>query len=77
MPDVDRHHHDGGDGNYTFSNLNAGTYSVRVVAPLPAGVAPTYDLDGVGTANVASFTLDRGPGPHGRRLRLPRHRLGG
>ena len=39
-----------GDGNYTFGNLDAGTYTVRVVASrLPAGVAPTYDLDGVGT----------------------------
>jgi len=47
-----------GDGNYTFANLNAGSYSVRVVPP--AGTAPTYDLDGVGTANIASFTLTAG-----------------
>ncbi|HEY0514519.1 MAG TPA: SdrD B-like domain-containing protein [Thermoanaerobaculia bacterium] len=47
-----------GDGNYSFSNLNAGTYTVRVVAAsLPAGLAPTYDLDGVATPNVATFTL--------------------
>src|SRR6185312_8068303 len=50
-----------GDGNYTFSNLAGGNYSVRVVAAtLPAGLAPTYDLDGVGTPNIASFTLAAG-----------------
>jgi protocatechuate 3,4-dioxygenase beta subunit len=50
-----------GDGNYTFSNLTAGTYSVRVVAAtLPAGLAPTYDLDGIGTPNIASFSLAGG-----------------
>ncbi|MEA2602424.1 MAG: large repetitive protein [Acidobacteriota bacterium] len=50
-----------GDGNYTFSNLTAGTYSVRVVAAtLPAGVAPSYDLDGIGTPNIASFSLAGG-----------------
>ncbi|HKI01254.1 MAG TPA: SdrD B-like domain-containing protein [Thermoanaerobaculia bacterium] len=47
-----------GDGNYTFNNLNAGSYSVRVTPP--AGTAPTYDLDGIGTANVASFSLTAG-----------------
>ncbi len=47
-----------GDGNYTFTGLLAGNYSVRVTAP--AGTAPTYDLDGVGTANIASFTLTAG-----------------
>ncbi len=50
-----------GDGNYTFSNLGAGTYTVKIVAAtLPAGVAPTYDLDGVATANTATFTLAAG-----------------
>ena len=50
-----------GDGNYTFGNLAAGSYSVRVVtSTLPAGVAPTFDLDGVATANFASFTLAAG-----------------
>ncbi|MBW8873571.1 MAG: carboxypeptidase regulatory-like domain-containing protein [Acidobacteria bacterium] len=50
-----------GDGNYTFSNLTAGTYSVRVVAAtLPAGLAPTYDLDGIATPNIASFSLAGG-----------------
>jgi hypothetical protein len=50
-----------GDGNYTFGTLAAGTYTVRIVAStLPAGVAPTYDLDGVGTANIATFDLATG-----------------
>src|SRR6185295_12003835 len=50
-----------GDGNYTFSNLNAGNYSVRVVAAtLPAGLAQTFDLDGTGTANIAAFSLAAG-----------------
>src|ERR1700712_432427 len=47
-----------GDGNYTFSNLAAGNYSVRVTPP--AGFAETYDLDGIATANVASFSLAAG-----------------
>ena len=50
-----------GDGNYTFNNLAAGTYTVKVVASsLPAGVAETYDLDGVASANQATFTLNAG-----------------
>ena len=50
-----------GDGNYTFDNLAAGTYTVKVVASsLPAGVAETYDLDGVASANQATFTLAAG-----------------
>ena len=70
-----------GDGNYTFGNLVAGNYSVRVVAAtLPAGLAQTYDLDGLGTAHVASFSLNasrtdvdfgyRGTGSLGDRLWL-------
>ena len=50
-----------GNGNYTFGNLTGGTYSVRVVATsLPGGLAPTYDLDGIATAHIATFTLAAG-----------------
>jgi len=50
-----------GDGNYSFTNLTAGTYSVRVVSStLPAGFVPTYDLDGTGTPHIATFTLGAG-----------------
>lgn len=51
----------GGDGNYTFANLTGGTYTVRVeAATLPAGLAPTFDLDGTGTANTAVVALAAG-----------------
>jgi hypothetical protein len=50
-----------GNGNYSFTNLNAGTYTVRVVSStLPAGAAQTYDLDGTGTAHAATITLPNG-----------------
>src|SRR5439155_642936 len=50
-----------GDGNYSFTNLTGGSYTVRIVAStLPAGTAPTYDLDGIATANQASFALAAG-----------------
>ncbi len=50
-----------GDGNYTFRNLLAGTYTVRVnSSTLPSGVTPTYDLDGTGSANTAAVTLTGG-----------------
>lgn len=42
-------------GKYHFTGLAAGTYSVEVEVPT-TGV-PTYDLDGTGTANRASFSL--------------------
>jgi phosphotransferase system IIB component len=50
------------NGIYTFANLAAGSYTVRVVAStLPAGgLAPTYDLDGTGTAHTAAVTLAAG-----------------
>jgi protocatechuate 3,4-dioxygenase beta subunit len=48
-------------GLYGFSNLLAGTYTVRVVSTtLPGGLAQTYDLDGTGTANTATLTLATG-----------------
>jgi hypothetical protein len=50
-----------GDGNYTFPNLLAGTYKVRVVSStLPAGFVQTYDLDGTGTAHVATAAVNGG-----------------
>ncbi|MEP7013746.1 MAG: SdrD B-like domain-containing protein, partial [Acidobacteriota bacterium] len=50
-----------GNGNYTFTNLAAGSYSVRVeTSTLPAGLAPTYDLDGTGTPNIAAAPLTGG-----------------
>src|SRR5205823_2310309 len=51
----------GGECNYKFSHVVGGTYSVRIVpTTLPAGVGPTYDLDGIATANIATFTLNAG-----------------
>ncbi|HEX3530837.1 MAG TPA: SdrD B-like domain-containing protein [Thermoanaerobaculia bacterium] len=51
----------GGDGNYSFNNLPAGTFTVTVDATtLPAGTVPTFDLDGTGTANAATVSLAAG-----------------
>jgi uncharacterized repeat protein (TIGR01451 family) len=49
----------GADGLYLFGGLPAGTYTVCVDAStLPAGLnMPTYDLDGISTAHMATFTL--------------------
>ncbi|MCC6612838.1 MAG: isopeptide-forming domain-containing fimbrial protein [Anaerolineae bacterium] len=52
----------GADGAYNFANLppSDGTgYAVTVTTP-PAGTAPTYDLDGTGTAHTAVATLTAG-----------------
>ena len=50
-----------GNGDYSFGNLAAGNYSVRIVtSTLPAGVTPTFDLDGTGTANIAAVSLTTG-----------------
>ncbi|HYG62228.1 MAG TPA: SdrD B-like domain-containing protein, partial [Thermoanaerobaculia bacterium] len=50
-----------GNGNYSFTNLPAGTYSVRVVSStLPANFIQTYDLDGTGTAHTAAVALAAG-----------------
>ena len=47
-----------GDGNYSFTDLAAGTYTVRIVAAsLPAGVVQTYDVDGTATGHQATVTL--------------------
>ena len=66
-----------GDGNYTFANLIAGTYTVRVVAStLPAGrgARPTTSTASA-TPTPPRVTLAAGAEPDRRRLRLPRHRL--
>jgi hypothetical protein len=50
-----------GDGTYTFPNLLAGTYKVRVVtSTLMSGAAQTYDLDGIGTAHLATAAVAAG-----------------
>ncbi|MEN6645467.1 MAG: SdrD B-like domain-containing protein [Armatimonadia bacterium] len=49
------------NGLYTFGDLLAGTYKVQVdAATLPPRVTQTYDLDGIGTANIATATLALG-----------------
>jgi len=46
------------NGYYIIRGLVNGDYRMRVDAStLPAGAVPTYDLDGIGTANLADFTL--------------------
>jgi SdrD B-like domain len=50
-----------GDGTYTFTNLAAATYKVRVVSStVPSGYSQTYDLDGVATAHIATVVLAAG-----------------
>ncbi|MGD9613293.1 MAG: SdrD B-like domain-containing protein, partial [Kiritimatiellia bacterium] len=47
-----------GNGLYGIGGLVPGTYSVVVDAStLPAGVTPTYDLDGIGTPHQASVEI--------------------
>ena len=49
------------NGNYSFSNLNAGTYTVRIdPLSVPSGLSPTFDLDGIGTPHVAEAVLASG-----------------
>ncbi len=43
------------NGQYLFTGLSAGTYVVKVTPP--ASYTPTYDLDGIGTANQATVTI--------------------
>ena len=43
-------------GYYRFRGLAAGTYTVTVTNP-PTGFDPSYDEDGIGTANASSVTL--------------------
>ena len=42
-------------GIYSFANLPANTYTVVVAQP--AGLVPTFDLDGIGSASVATVNL--------------------
>jgi uncharacterized repeat protein (TIGR01451 family) len=49
------------NGAYRFTNLPAGNFRVNVTpGTLPANVSPTFDLDGIGSANVADTTLTAG-----------------
>ncbi len=45
------------NGNYTFTGIVAGTYTVKVSGGVPSGYVQTYDLDGVSSANQATFSL--------------------
>ncbi|MBV6395470.1 MAG: hypothetical protein HFACDABA_01046 [Anaerolineales bacterium] len=46
-------------GNYIFTGLAAGSYTVAVTGGLPAGLSanPTYDEDGIGTANTIAVNV--------------------
>ena len=50
------------EGNYLFTDVVPGSYTVAVVSGLPAGLSanPTYDEDGIGTANTTSVTVSAG-----------------
>ena len=50
-----------GDGEYLFSGVSPGTYTVRVdVSTLPSALMPTFDFDGVLTAHEALVTVAAG-----------------
>lgn len=49
------------DGSYSFANLENGTYSITInTATLPGGLIPSYDKDGIATANKISVKIDAG-----------------
>ncbi|MEO5714797.1 MAG: SdrD B-like domain-containing protein [Luteolibacter sp.] len=49
------------NGNYIISNLPDFTWTVAIdTTTLPAGVSPTYDLNGIATANKTSVVLTPG-----------------
>ena len=49
------------DGTYLFDHLPAGTFTVTVTSgTLPAGVAPTIDLDGIATPHTTDVVLGAG-----------------
>jgi len=51
----------GANGEYNFTGLPGGNYRATVVtSTLPGNVNPTFDLDGLGTANGADRTLADG-----------------
>jgi len=49
-----------GDGSYSFDHLASGTYTVQIDDSTLAGMVPTYDLDGVATAGMATLGLAAG-----------------
>ena len=51
------------DGGYGFDGLPAGTFSVTIITSdpdFPTGVAPSHDLDGIGSAGTTVVTLTTG-----------------
>ena len=47
------------DGYYTFGNVPNGTHSVTInTGTLPAGLVPTYDLDGTDTAHTTAVLVN-------------------
>ena len=49
------------NGVYQIVNIPSGNYAARVdTNSLPAGVRPTYDLDGTNTPNAVSLTIANG-----------------
>ncbi|MCP3937918.1 MAG: isopeptide-forming domain-containing fimbrial protein [Actinomycetia bacterium] len=49
------------DGGYVFDNLPEGNFTITVDdTDLPAGLAPTVDADGTGTAHTSATVLDTG-----------------
>lgn len=45
------------NGNYTFSGLPAGTYTVRIDPSTVPGASPTFDRDGLSTPHQATVTI--------------------
>ncbi|GAB4578212.1 MAG: hypothetical protein Fur0022_09460 [Anaerolineales bacterium] len=50
------------EGNYIFTGLASGNYTIAVISGLPAGLSahPTYDEDGTGTPNTSTVPLGTG-----------------
>jgi len=45
------------NGFYTFPDIIDGVWTVTIGAGVPAGLAPSFDADGIGTPNVSTVTL--------------------